>query len=82
LRPCAPSLKTNGESAPHSNLIYYFFFPATFILSEGDHANVFTVLPESAGSLRVFGTRLAAELPKTEKSISNWEKIGPQFEVR
>jgi phenylpropionate dioxygenase-like ring-hydroxylating dioxygenase large terminal subunit len=58
---------------PHSNIIYYFF-PATFFLHEGDHANVFTVLPEALDRSRVLGTMLIPELPKTEKSINYWRK--------
>ncbi|RSZ39616.1 MULTISPECIES: SRPBCC family protein [unclassified Variovorax] len=58
---------------PHSNIIYYFF-PATFILHEGDHANAFTVLPESPGRSRVIASTLIPELPKTEKSENYWRR--------
>jgi len=63
---------------PHSNIIYYFF-PATFILHEGDHANAFTVLPESPGRSRVIASTLIPELPKTEKSINYWRKNVASF---
>ena len=63
---------------PNSNIIYYFF-PATFILHEGDHANAFTVLPESVGQSRVLGTTLIPEMPKTEKSINYWKKNVASF---
>lgn len=62
----------------HSNIIY-FFFPATFILHEGDHANTFTVLPKLVGQSRVLGTTLIPEMPKTEKSINYWEKNVASF---
>ncbi|RTQ37258.1 aromatic ring-hydroxylating dioxygenase subunit alpha [Variovorax gossypii] len=61
------------QVAPHSNIIYYFF-PATFILHEGDHANAFTVLPESPGRSRVIASTLIPEPPKTEKSANYWRK--------
>jgi len=61
------------QVGPHSNIIY-FFFPATFILHEGDHANVFTVLPEAPDRSRVIATTLIPEMPKTEKSINYWRK--------
>ena len=63
---------------PHSNIIY-FFFPATFILHEGDHANVFTVLPEAPGRSRVFGTTLVPEAPKTEKAVNYWQRNVESF---
>jgi phenylpropionate dioxygenase-like ring-hydroxylating dioxygenase large terminal subunit len=63
---------------PHSNIIY-FFFPATFILHEGDHANAFTVLPEGVDRSRVLGTTLIPEMPKTEKSINYWTKNVASF---
>ena len=63
---------------PHSNIIYYFF-PATFFLHEGDHANLFTVLPETVDRSRVFGTTLIPALPKTEKSTTYWRKNVESF---
>ena len=76
------TLRAQPESdwrvGPHSNIIY-FFFPATFILHEGDHANAFTVLPESVGQSRVLGTTLIPEMPKTEKSINYWKKNVASF---
>ncbi|MBJ2156589.1 aromatic ring-hydroxylating oxygenase subunit alpha [Variovorax sp. IB41] len=63
---------------PHSNIIY-FFFPATFILHEGDHANAFTVLPEAPGRSRVIASTLIPELPKTEKSENYWRKNVASF---
>ncbi|WP_426392532.1 aromatic ring-hydroxylating oxygenase subunit alpha [Variovorax sp. R-27] len=66
------------QVGPHSNIIYYFF-PATFILHEGDHANAFTVLPESPGRSRVIASTLVPELPKTEKSMNYWRKNVESF---
>lgn len=63
---------------PHANIIY-FFFPATFILHEGDHANAFTVLPEAVDRSRVIGTTLIPELPQTEKSRDYWNKNVASF---
>lgn len=70
--------KNQWQVGPHANIIYYFF-PATFILHEGDHANVFTVLPDSVGHSRVLGTTLIPEMPKTEKSIKYWTKNVASF---
>ena len=66
------------EVGPHANIIY-FFFPATFILHEGDHANAFTVLPESVDRCRVIGSTLVPELPTTEKSANYWRKNVASF---
>lgn len=66
------------QVGPHSNIIYYFF-PATFILHEGDHANAFTVLPESPGRSRVIASTLVPGLPKTEKSVNYWRKNVESF---
>lgn len=70
--------QSQWQVGPHANIIY-FFFPATFILHEGDHANVFTVLPESVGHSRVLGTTLIPGMPKTEKSINYWNKNVASF---
>jgi phenylpropionate dioxygenase-like ring-hydroxylating dioxygenase large terminal subunit len=66
------------QVGPHSNIIY-FFFPATFILHEGDHANAFTVLPEAPGRSRVIASTLIPELPKTEKSENYWRRNVASF---
>ncbi|HEX7863558.1 MAG TPA: SRPBCC family protein [Variovorax sp.] len=66
------------QVGPHSNIIYYFF-PATLILHEGDHANAFTVLPESPGRSRVIASTLIPELPKTEKSENYWRRNVESF---
>lgn len=63
---------------PHANIIYCFF-PATFILHEGDHANVFTVLPEAVDRSRVLGTTLVPEPPATDKARLHWEKNVASF---
>ena len=70
--------QSQWQVGPHANIIY-FFFPATFILHDGDHANVFTVLPESVGHSRVLGTTLIPGMPKTEKSINYWNKNVASF---
>jgi len=66
------------QVGPHANIIY-FFFPATFILHEGDHANAFTVLPEAEDRCRVIGSTLVPELPTTEKSANYWRKNVASF---
>ena len=66
------------QVGPHANIIYYFF-PATFILHEGDHANAFTVLPEAVDQSRVLGSTLIPEMPKTEKAINYWNKNVASF---
>ncbi|MCJ0763472.1 aromatic ring-hydroxylating oxygenase subunit alpha [Variovorax terrae] len=70
--------KAAWQVGPHSNIIYYFF-PATFILHEGDHANAFTVLPEGVDHSRVLGATLVPEMPQTEKSIGYWRKNVDSF---
>ncbi len=75
LRDQAPG---EWQVGPHSNIIY-FFFPATLILHEGDHANAFTVLPEAVDQSRVLATTLVPEMPKTEKSINYWKKNVESF---
>lgn len=66
------------RAGPHSNIIY-FFFPATFILHEGDHANAFTVLPGTVATSHVLGTTLIPEMPNTEKSVSYWRRNVDSF---
>lgn len=66
------------QLGPHANIIYYFF-PATLILHEGDHANAFTVLPEAVDQSRVLAATLVPEMPKTEKSINYWQKNVESF---
>lgn len=75
LRALAPS---QWQVGAHANIIY-FFFPATFILHEGDHANVFTVLPEAVDRSRVFGATLIPAMPVTEKAINYWRKNAESF---
>lgn len=70
LRDQAPG---EWQLGPHANIIY-FFFPATLILHEGDHANAFTVLPEAVDQSRVLAATLIPEMPTTEKSINYWKK--------
>ena len=66
------------QAGPHANIIY-FFFPATFILHEGDHANAFTVLPETVDKARVLGVTLVPELPQTDKAVEYWRKNVASF---
>lgn len=63
---------------PHSNIIY-FFFPATFILHEGDHANLFTVLPDSVGHSTVRACTLIPERPASEKAARHWQRNVESF---
>jgi len=70
--------KQEWKAGPHANIIYYFF-PATFFLHQGDHANVFTVLPEALDRSRVLATTLVPEMPKTQKSIDYWRKNVESF---
>ncbi len=66
------------QAGPHANIIY-FFFPATFILHEGDHANAFTVLPEAVDKAHVLGVTLVPELPQTDKAVDYWRKNVASF---
>ena len=70
--------ETGWEIGAHANIIY-FMFPATFILHEGDHANVFTVLPEAVDRSQVLGVTLVPELPRTDKAIAYWQKNVDSF---
>jgi phenylpropionate dioxygenase-like ring-hydroxylating dioxygenase large terminal subunit len=66
------------QIGPHANIIY-FFFPATLLLHEGDHANVFTVLPEAPDRSRVIGTTLIPAPPTTEKAATHWRRNVESF---
>jgi phenylpropionate dioxygenase-like ring-hydroxylating dioxygenase large terminal subunit len=70
--------ESDWQVGPHSNIIY-FFFPATFILHEGDHCNAFTVLPETVDRSRVLGTTLVPEAPRTPKALAYWQKNVESF---
>jgi phenylpropionate dioxygenase-like ring-hydroxylating dioxygenase large terminal subunit len=63
---------------PHANIIY-FFFPATFILHEGDHCNLFTVLPEAVDRSRILAATLVPEAPATEKAQRHWQRNVDSF---
>ena len=62
----------------HSNIIY-FFFPATFILHEGDHANLFSVLPEAVDRCTVRAMTLIPQAPATDKARVYWQKNVDSF---
>src|SRR5690606_5280835 len=62
----------------HSNIIYYFF-PATFILHEGDHCNLFSVLPEAVDRSTVRATMLIPQAPQNEKALNHWRKNVDSF---
>lgn len=66
------------QCGPHANIIY-FFFPSTLVLHEGDHANVFTVLPTATERSRVLGCTLVPQLPTTEKSVNYWRRNVESF---
>lgn len=66
------------QVGPHANIIY-FFFPATFLLHEGDHCNAFTVLPETVGASRVVASTLVPEAPVTDKAVNYWRKNVESF---
>lgn len=61
------------ELGRHANLIY-FFFPSTFVLHEGDHCNLFTVLPETVSTSRVLGLTLIPRPPDGEKALRHWQR--------
>ena len=71
----------------HSNVIY-FFFPSTFLLWEGDHANVFNVTPETIASCTTASWMLvpAAQHARRERRVHGelnwrmfWDAIGEDF---
>jgi phenylpropionate dioxygenase-like ring-hydroxylating dioxygenase large terminal subunit len=62
----------------HANIIYCFF-PCTFLLHEGDHANLFTVVPDAADRCTVLGATLIPEPPATEKARRHWERNVESF---
>ena len=66
------------QCGPHANIIY-FFFPSTLVLHEGDHANVFTVLPLAPDRSRVVASTLVPELPATEKAANYWRRNVESF---
>jgi choline monooxygenase len=70
--------REHWQVGPHSNVIY-FFFPATFLLHEGDHCNGFTVLPEAVDRSRVLATTLIPEAPRTDKARRHWQRNVESF---
>lgn len=57
----------------HSNIIY-FFFPATFLLWEGDHANVFNVAPTAPGSCVTTSWMVVPASPFVRRPASHWAR--------
>ena len=58
----------------HSNIIY-FFFPATFLLWEGDHANVFNVTPAAAASCATASWMIVpAAMGTARAAAEHWER--------
>ncbi len=57
----------------HSNVIYYFF-PGTFVLWEGDHANVFNVTPETSTSCATASWMIVPGAQHALRSAAHWER--------
>ncbi len=70
---------TAGEDADwellgrHSNIIY-FFFPSTFVLWEGDHANVFNVTPETAASCATASWMIVPAAQHAKRDPGHWHR--------
>jgi phenylpropionate dioxygenase-like ring-hydroxylating dioxygenase large terminal subunit len=62
----------------HVNIIY-FFFPSTFFLHEGDHVNMFSVLPDGVGQSRVLAHTMIPEPPASDKALRHWQKNVQSF---
>ena len=71
--------KAGGDAASwaqlgrHSNVIY-FFIPATFLLWEGDHANVFNVAPAAPGSCATTSWMVVPASPFVRRPASHWAR--------
>lgn len=70
--------RASWDLSRHANIIYCFF-PCTFVLHEGDHANLFTVLPEAVDRCTVIGVTLVPEPPATEKAERHWRRNVESF---
>jgi phenylpropionate dioxygenase-like ring-hydroxylating dioxygenase large terminal subunit len=57
----------------HANIIY-FFFPGTFLLWEGDHANAFNVAPRTVGSCAAASWMVVPARQHAERSTIHWER--------
>ena len=57
----------------HSNIIH-FFFPATFLLWEGDHLNGFCVTPKSAASCDTASWMIVPEAHHARRSAEHWSR--------
>jgi choline monooxygenase len=57
----------------HSNVIY-FFFPSTFVLWEGDHANVFNVVPETVASCAAASWMIVPPALHARRDASHWQR--------
>lgn len=57
----------------HSNIIY-FFFPSTFVLWEGDHANVFNVTPETAASCATASWMIVPAAQHAKRDPGYWQR--------
>jgi phenylpropionate dioxygenase-like ring-hydroxylating dioxygenase large terminal subunit len=57
----------------HANIIY-FFFPSTFLLWEGDHANAFNVTPRTAESCATASWMVVPAAQHERRSASHWER--------
>ena len=57
----------------HSNIIY-FFFPATFLLWEGDHLNGFSITPQSVSSCAAASWMLVPAAGHAKRSAEHWSR--------
>jgi phenylpropionate dioxygenase-like ring-hydroxylating dioxygenase large terminal subunit len=57
----------------HSNVIY-FFFPSTFVLWEGDHANVFNVTPETVASCSAASWMIVPAALHARRDGAHWAR--------
>ena len=57
----------------HSNIIY-FFFPATFLLWEGDHVNGFSVTPQSVASCAAASWMLVPAAVHAKRAAEHWSR--------
>ncbi len=64
---------TWGLLGRHSNIIY-FFFPATFLLWEGDHVNGFNVTPATAASCATASWMLVSAGARARRGDDHWRR--------
>jgi phenylpropionate dioxygenase-like ring-hydroxylating dioxygenase large terminal subunit len=73
LDPAQPPAAEGFEPRRHGNLIY-FFFPNSFVLVQGDHAQLSSSEPLAPDATRVHELTLIPEAPAGDKALGHWQR--------